>query len=55
MYDSLFRHVVTLVITGAFAMMFWGGYVAGANGWWVLWLVLLPVYIFVYSLFGEGH
>lgn len=55
MYDSLFRHMIASVSTAALAMIFWGGYVAGVHGWWILWFVFVPIYIFIYSLFGEGH
>ncbi len=51
MYDLFYRHLLAIVFTTVLACMFWGGYIAGSNGWPWAWAVLIPLYFYIFSRF----
>ncbi len=51
MYDLFYRHFLAVLFTSILAFMFWGGYVAGSNGWPWMWFAMIPIYGFVFARF----
>jgi len=50
MSEEFIRHFLSFLAMLIAGIVFYGGYVAGANGWWVAAFAILAVYPIVFGL-----
>lgn len=50
MSENFVRHLISIFGTLVAAAAYWGGFMAGKNGWWLTAVGLIVVYVIIYKL-----